>query len=188
MSDSPELRTLNKCITQLATALQAGLDERLVCLLNSEGFLTDDTILNPVTSLTDTEKLKADDLVRCIVLRVQQDPGSYHMLLQWLKQSGDRYEPIVTILDREYARQVTPTQLGFPIKRPSIPVIRGNLQSGVSVPGYVKTVTSKKYFNPYVLGLLQAGYSYKRCEFYFIYVCKFCMRAHACHKKSFFGC
>ena len=105
--DSPELRTLRACTPQLETALKR-LDRSLVHFLNQEGFLDDDAtdkILNPVTLLTEGEK--AWELVKWIKHRVKEDPHSYHVLLQRLKESGSLYRPIVGILEAEFVARAT---------------------------------------------------------------------------------
>jgi hypothetical protein len=104
-NDSPELRTLKECTPQLETALK-GLESGLVHFLNREGFIVDDVeekILNPVTQLTDMNR--AGELVMWIRHRVTQHPPSYHVLLDWLKEGGKHYQPIVSIMEAEFLNQ-----------------------------------------------------------------------------------
>jgi hypothetical protein len=106
--DSPEFRTLRVCTAQLETALK-GLDRNLIHFLNREGFIKDevhDHILNPVTMLRDDQK--AWELAKWIIHRVKQHPPSYHVFLGRLKLSGKVYEPIVGILEAEFAKQASP--------------------------------------------------------------------------------
>ena len=104
-SDSPELRTLKECTPQLETAMKR-LDRGLVHFLNQKHFIKDDVadmVLNPRSMLTEADK--AWELVRWTKNRVKEDPPSYHVLLERLKQSGNLYKPIVKILETEYAKQ-----------------------------------------------------------------------------------
>lgn len=112
MSDSVELRTIDKCTSQLETALAAaGIERSIVHFLKDECFISNEVrekILDP-SSLSESEK--AWELVRRIVNRVKQDPQSYHTLVNRLKQGGNLYRPIIKKLEEEYARQETQGQL-----------------------------------------------------------------------------
>ena len=113
--DSPELRTLDNCTTQLETALK-GLDRELVHFLKQEGFFEDDVatkLQNPETLLTNQQKVW--ELVRWIKHRVKQHPPSYQVLLERLRHGGKHYAPIVGILEAEYSKQ-TDTSLTPPSK------------------------------------------------------------------------
>ena len=104
LADSVELRTVKMCTPQLETALK-GLDRELVHFLNLEGFFDEEVaekILDPVTLWTETEK--AGELVKRIKQRLRLDPPSYRVLLEWLKQRGSRYRPILGILEAEFAK------------------------------------------------------------------------------------
>jgi hypothetical protein len=103
MSDSPEFRTLKECTSQLETALKR-IDGDLVHFLNRKAFIDDDVedrALDPVTLLTEAQK--ARDLVKGIKQLVKMDPPSYHVLLGRLKEGGKYYEPIVRILEKQFA-------------------------------------------------------------------------------------
>jgi hypothetical protein len=105
--NSLELRTLKACTSQLETALE-GLDKDLVHFLNQEGFINDvvhNHILSPVTLLRADQK--AGELAKWIIHRVKQHPPSYHVFLGRLKLSGKVYEPIVGILEAEFAKQAS---------------------------------------------------------------------------------
>ena len=102
MSDSPELEAVRKCTSHLETALKM-LDRELVHFLRDEGFVTDnvhDDILTPRSMLTEAER--AGELVKWIKNRVKQDPRSFHLLLQYFRQRGALYKPIVNELSAEY--------------------------------------------------------------------------------------
>lgn len=102
MSDSLELKTIKQCTSQLETAL-IGLDRKLVHFLNQEGFIQDsicERILNSQSSMDDTEK--AGQLVKWIKNRVKQDHQSYHTLLNYFKEGGKHYKPIVNTLEGEF--------------------------------------------------------------------------------------
>lgn len=120
MSDSLELRTIQKCTSLLETALM-GQDRELVHFLKEEGIITacvHDTILNPVSLLSEAEK--AGELLRWIENRVKQDPPSFHALVRHFKQahSGNLYQPIVRKLEAKYIDlqqvAVTATDQGSP--------------------------------------------------------------------------
>jgi hypothetical protein len=105
IADSPELRTVKKCTPDLEKAL-VGLERGLVYFMNQQGFFIDDVakkILNPVSMLSDIEK--SGELTGWIVHRVEQDPNSYHVLLDKLKNSGGHYEPVAKILEAEFLKQ-----------------------------------------------------------------------------------
>jgi hypothetical protein len=105
--NSPEFTTLRTCTSHLRTVLKV-LDKDLVHFLYQKDFITQDVyvyILNPLTLLTDYQK--AEELSRWIINRVKQDPPSYHVLLGMLKQSGKVYEPIVRILEADFAKQAS---------------------------------------------------------------------------------
>ena len=105
MADSLELRTVKKCSPELVTALK-GLDSKLVHFLREEGFITDgihEKVTNVASLLSKAEK--ASELVGCIEDRIEQDSGSYHIFLDWLKKGpGKYYEPIVKKLEAEFNR------------------------------------------------------------------------------------
>jgi hypothetical protein len=89
--DSPELRTLKECTPQLETALR-GLERGLVQFMDRKGFFIDgaaEKVLNPEILLTAEQK--AGELVSWIKHRVEQDPPSYHVLLDRLKEDGKHY-------------------------------------------------------------------------------------------------
>jgi hypothetical protein len=48
---------------------------------------------------------KAGALVKGIKNRVNLDPESHHVLLERFKGGGERYRPIVTVLEEEYRKQ-----------------------------------------------------------------------------------
>ena len=107
MGDNPELETLKKCSDKLAKALK-GLtsNSSFVYFLNNEGFIEDgdvDRILAAVTVLTPEQK--AQELVKLIKERVDQEPQDYHKLMAEFKKRGKHCEPIVKILEAEYAKQ-----------------------------------------------------------------------------------
>ena len=67
--------------------------------LRDEGFVTDnvhDDILTPRSTLTEAER--AGELVKWIKNRVKQDPRSFHLLLNYFRQRGALYKPIVSEL------------------------------------------------------------------------------------------
>jgi hypothetical protein len=110
VSDSPELRTLKECTLQLETALR-GLERGLVHFLDGKGFFIDgaaEKILKPESLLTVEQK--AGELVTWIKHRVEQDPPSYHVLLNRLKEDGKHYEPIVGVLEAEFSKQTQPSK------------------------------------------------------------------------------
>lgn len=107
VSGCPELRALEECTPQLETALKR-LERGLVHFLNLKEFCDDDVddkILNPVTLLTEAQR--AWELVKWIKHRVKQDPSSYHVLLDRLKQGGNLYQPIVHFPEAEHTTQLS---------------------------------------------------------------------------------
>ena len=83
------------------------VDEGFVYFLRNEGFISDndvDSILNPVAVLTVAQK--AQELVKLIKDRVELSSDSYRTLVAKFKLMGRRYEPIVKILEGEYAKQM----------------------------------------------------------------------------------
>lgn len=106
MSDSPELKTIEKCTPELETAL-SGLERSFVHFLAQEGFISNDVsgmVLEPRSVLTEEEK--AGELVKAIKRRVKLDANSYHTLLNRFKEDGNLYRPIVTKLEREYSELI----------------------------------------------------------------------------------
>jgi hypothetical protein len=106
IADSAELKTVRKCTPYLEIALK-GLESALVNFLNQEGFITDDVaekIKNPVIVLTDIQK--STELTGWIKHRVELDPDSYHVLLDWIKAGGSHYKPIVKILEAEFLKHI----------------------------------------------------------------------------------
>lgn len=96
---SAELKTVRQCTSELETALM-GCDRELVHFLEMEGFISSgvrDEILNPRSILTEAQK--AVELVRWIRNRVDQESGSFHILVNHLKKSGKFYRPIVEKLE-----------------------------------------------------------------------------------------
>lgn len=107
MSDSPELVTIERCTSQLETALM-GHDRELLHYLREEGIITGsihDTILNPASLLSEAEK--AGELVKWIGNRVKQDSQSFHLLVRHFKQAGNLYQPILNKLEAKYAQLAT---------------------------------------------------------------------------------
>ncbi len=93
------------CANELETALRS-IEREIVHFLHREGFITQevhDDVLNPRSLLTDDQK--AGVLVTGIRNRVELSAGSYHTLLNHLRQRGKHYASIVGILDEEYGRQ-----------------------------------------------------------------------------------
>lgn len=102
MADSAELYTILSCTTALETALR-GVDSDLVHFLRDEGFISDDVldhILNPGAILDEGE-----DLVMWIRSRVEQEPESYHVLVNYFILQGEPYQPIMRTLAEEYRNQ-----------------------------------------------------------------------------------
>ena len=90
------------------------IDDNFIYFLNNEGFITGDdvnSILNPVSILTAAQK--AQKLVRLIKDRVELSPESYGVLIAELKRRGKRCEPIVKILEEEYAKQMQAGKLAI---------------------------------------------------------------------------
>jgi hypothetical protein len=88
----------------METAFTA-LARDVVHFLNRENFISDsvyDEVLRPESVWKEEEK--AGELVRGVRNRVQQDPRSYHTLVDELKRYGNRYQPILSRLKTEYAR------------------------------------------------------------------------------------
>ena len=105
MSDTIELRTLQKCMPQLEMALKRP-ERSLVFFLEIEGFIGQeccDEVLSP-KSLWSAEE-KAGELVKRIRDRVSEDSTSYQQLLEHLRRKGALYGPIVKKLDEEYSEQ-----------------------------------------------------------------------------------
>lgn len=83
------------------------LDGELINYLNEKGFITDkvrDDIRNPRSS-TLSEADKVWELVKSIENRVEQDPSSFHELLDYFKEAGAHYRPVVKILEEEFEQQ-----------------------------------------------------------------------------------
>ena len=91
--------TVEHCTVPLETAL-SGLERELVHFLYQKSFISDsvrDKVLNPVSVLSEAEK--AGEVVRWIKNRVKQDPRSYWVLVRKLQQGGNKYQPIIRILE-----------------------------------------------------------------------------------------
>ena len=100
-----ELKTLENCVVPLEVAL-SDLQRELVHFLKCKEFITDevcDIVLDPRYMLSEVEK--AGKLVKGIKKRVKQDHTSYYTFLSELKRHGKKYQPIITKLEAEYARQ-----------------------------------------------------------------------------------
>lgn len=105
--DSIELRTVQKCIPVLESAL-IGLERNFVHFLHAEGFLSDnvhDEILNPRSMLSESDK--TGEVVRQIVRRVKLDPQCYHTLLYSFKSRGNIYRPIVNKMEFEFSMELS---------------------------------------------------------------------------------
>ena len=102
MVDSLELKTLEKCTSQLEKALIV-LDRELVHFLKEECFIPGDVrddVLEARSMLARGQK--AGELVKWIKHRVEQDPESYYVLVDRLKKEDKLYKPILKTLDEEH--------------------------------------------------------------------------------------
>lgn len=107
MAHQIELNTLEKCTSQLETALR-GLERELVHFLKDECFILEDVRDDVLDARSMLDKAdKAGELVKWIKNRVKQDPESYYTLVDRLKQGGKLYAPIVRKLEEEHRRQET---------------------------------------------------------------------------------
>jgi hypothetical protein len=100
-----ELRTIISSTPQLEIAF-TNLEREMVHFLNHENFINNgvyNEVLRPGSVWT--EEQMAGELVRGVRNRVQQDPRSYNTLVNELERYGNRYQPILSQLEAEYARQ-----------------------------------------------------------------------------------
>ena len=105
MSDTIELKTVQKCMPLLELALKTP-ERPLVFFLETEGFIGQeccDEVLSPRSTWSVVEK--AGELVKRIRDRISEDSTSYQKLLKYLRSKEALYAPIVKRLDEEYSEQ-----------------------------------------------------------------------------------
>jgi hypothetical protein len=100
-----EFKTIKFCTTPMEIAF-TNLEREVVHFLNRENFINDSVcikVLDAVSVLGEEDK--AWELVKGVRQRVKEDPGSYYTLVNELKRHGRKYQPILSKLEAEYARQ-----------------------------------------------------------------------------------
>lgn len=99
---SLEYITLQKCISQLESALKSDINNFARYLFDME-FITDkiyEEVLEPRRSYTQADQ--AAKLMQHVKRKVENEPSNYYKLINHLRQIKEKYTDIVAVLDAEY--------------------------------------------------------------------------------------
>lgn len=97
---SVEYTTLEKCTSQLKSALKSDIKE-IAKFLFQEGFITIkfyEEVLEP----NSTSSVDADKLLLQVMRRVKLDPTVYYKFVNFLRLNQKKYDDLMDLVDAEY--------------------------------------------------------------------------------------